>query len=240
MAMMEVPLNSWMLFEHAPRHFADTEIVTRTVAGDRHAYTYAEFGRRTRRLMRALDRLGVDRGERVATLAWNGYRHLECYFAIPCTARVLHTLNLRLSSDDLGFIITHADDRVILADADLLPLLEKVGDSGGLDRVRHVVVLGDEVPPTALAGVMSYEELIGAESDDYERIDIPESTALGLCYTSGTTGRPKGVVYTHRSTVLHSLVASSGLGVRIGPDDCVLPVVPMFHANAWGLPHAAT
>jgi fatty-acyl-CoA synthase len=240
MAMMDVPLNSWMLFEHAPRYFADTEIVTRTVAGDRHAYTYGDFGRRTRRLMHALDRLGIDRGERVATLAWNGYRHLECYFAVPCTARVLHTLNLRLSPEDLGFIISHADDRAILVDADLLPLLEKVAASGGLEGVRHVIVLDDEVPATSLPGVVAYEELIGAESDDYERIDIPESTPLGLCYTSGTTGRPKGVVYTHRSTLLHSLTASSGLGVRIGPDDCVLPVVPMFHANAWGLPHAAT
>ncbi len=240
MAMMDVPLNSWMLFEHAPRYFADTEIVSRTVTGERHSYTYAEFGRRTRRLMHALDRLGVGRGERVATLAWNGYRHLECYFAIPCTARVLHTLNLRLSPEDLGFIIGHADDRVILADADLLPLLEKVQSVGGLAGVRHVIVLGDRVPDTSVPGVLSYEELIGAEPDDYGRIDIPESTPLGLCYTSGTTGRPKGVVTTHRSTFLHSLAASSGLGVRIGPDDCVLPVVPMFHANAWGLPHAAT
>ncbi|MHB8329998.1 MAG: long-chain fatty acid--CoA ligase [Acidimicrobiales bacterium] len=240
MAMMDTQLNAWLLFGNAPRHFADTEVVTRLASGERHAYTYARFGRRTMQLMHALDRLGIDRGERVATLAWNGYRHLECYFAVPCTARVLHTLNLRLSPEDLAYIVGHADDRVVMVDADLVPLLEKVAAAGGLAKVSHIIVLGDDVPASSLSGLVAYEDLLADEPEDYPPLDIPESTPLGMCYTSGTTGRPKGVVYTHRSTFLHSLGASSGMGLRIGPDDCVLPVVPMFHANAWGVPHAAT
>lgn len=238
--MMDVQLNSWLLLSNAPRHFADTEIVTYLPSGDRHNYTYDDFGRRAMQLMHALDHLGLTRGERVATLAWNGYRHLEAYFAVPCTSRVLHTLNLRLSPEDLTYIIGHADDRAILVDSDLLPLLEKVATLGGLSKVEHVIVMGDTAPDTTLNGVEIYEDLLASQPDVYEPMDIPESTPLGMCYTSGTTGRPKGVVYSHRSTFLHSLGASSGLGLRIGPDDCVLPVVPMFHANAWGVPHAAT
>jgi fatty-acyl-CoA synthase len=240
MAMMDTQLNSWLLFANAPRHFAGTEVVSKLPSGAVHRYTYAEFGRRTMQLMHALDGLGIERGERVATLAWNGYRHLECYFAVPCTARVLHTLNLRLSPEDLAYIIGHADDRIVLADADLLPLLEKVQATGGLAKVSRVIVLGDSVPDTSLDNVVAYEELLSGRPEEYAPLDIPESTPLGMCYTSGTTGRPKGVVYTHRSTFLHSLGALSGMGLRIGPDDCVLPVVPMFHANAWGVPHAAT
>src|SRR5579884_2182832 len=240
MAMMDTQLNSWLLFANAPRHFGDTEVVTLLPSGERHRYTYADFGRRTMQLMHALDRLGLEPGDRVATLAWNGYRHLECYFAIPCTGRVLHTLNLRLSPEDLSYIIGHADDRAIFVDADLVPLLDKVEALGGLAKVRHVVVLGDTVPDSALEGLRCSEELIADEPEHYAPLDIAESAPLGTCYTSGTTGRPKGVVYTHRSTFLHSLGASSGMGLRIGPDDCVLPVVPMFHANAWGVPHAAT
>ena len=240
MAMMETPLNTWLLFGHAPRYFADTEVVTRFPDGRVHRYTYAEFARRAQQLMHALDRLGVAGGERVATLAWNGYRHLEAYWAVPCSGRVLHTLNLRLSPDDLAYIIGHADDRVILCDPDLLPLLEEVRDRGALAGVRHIVVLGDEVPDTSLPGVVAYEELIADLPDAYEPRDIDERSPLGLCYTSGTTGRPKGVVYTHRSTVLHAIAGSSPAAMNIGPGDCALPVVPMFHANAWGMPYTAT
>jgi fatty-acyl-CoA synthase len=233
---MSVQLTSWLLFQNAGSHFADTVIVSRTPEG-LHRTTFADFSRRTQQLMHALDALGLAAGEHVATLAWNHYRHLECYFAIPCTGRVVHTLNARLSSDDLGYIIQHADDRMIFVDPDLVPLLESVGPA--LDRVRHIVVLGDRLPPSSLANLIAYEDLIRDRPWVYPRREIDENAPLGLCYTSGTTGRPKGVVYTHRSTFLHSLVVTSMAGCAVGPQDAVFPVVPMFHANAWGLPYAA-
>lgn len=238
MAMMDVPLNAWLLFGHAARHFADTEVVTRRDPGEVHRYTYADFARRAQRLMHALDRLGAGDGERVATLGWNSYRHLECYFAVPCTGRVLHTLNARLSPAELGWIIADADDRVILADPDLLPVLEQVPEPG-LSRVRQIIVLSGAVPDSPLPGLIGYEELIADERADYPERPVDERAPLGLSYTSGTTGRPKGVLFTHRSTVLHSLAVTSGAGMSIGPQDCVLPVVPMYHASAWGMPHAS-
>ncbi|MGW5865222.1 long-chain fatty acid--CoA ligase [Streptomyces sp. NPDC055239] len=240
MTMMDTPLNTWLLFNHAPRYFHDTEVVTHRADGSVHRYTYADFGRRAQQLMHALDALGLDRDATVATLAWNGYRHLEAYWAIPCTGRVLHTLNLRLSPEDLAYVIGHADDSAILVDSDLIPLLEKVHARGGLKGVRCVVVLADEVPETTLPNVVAYEQLLAGRPEHYPPRDIDERSPLGLCYTSGTTGRPKGVVYTHRSTVLHAIAASSPAAMSIGPGDCVLPVVPMFHANAWGLPYTAT
>jgi fatty-acyl-CoA synthase len=227
--MMDVPLTGWQLFAHAGRHFADVEVVSRLPDGAIHRYNYADFSKRTQQLMHALDALGIERGERVGTLAWNHYRHLEAYFGVPCSGRVLHTLNLRLSSEELGYIIGHADDRVILVDPDLVPLLDKVRANGGLERVEHVVVLDD-----------AYEELIADQPDRYDPPEIDERAPFGMCYTSGTTGRSKGVVYTHRSTVLHALGVTSMAGGAVGSSDCVLSVVPMFHATAWGFPHAAT
>jgi fatty-acyl-CoA synthase len=188
--------------------------------------------------MHALDRLGIEPGEPVATLAWNGHRHLEAYFGVPCSRRVLHTLNLRLSIDDLEFIVNHAGDVAILVDPDLLPILEQL--AGRIPSVRHIVVLGDRVPASSLAGLIAYEDLIADEPTRYDEPDIDERSVLGLCYTSGTTGRPKGVAYTHRSCFLHALAVTSAAGMAVGPGDCVLPVVPMFHATAWGLPFAAT
>jgi acyl-CoA synthetase (AMP-forming)/AMP-acid ligase II len=238
-AMMDVPLGTWLLFANVERHFGATEVVTRLPSKDLHRYTLGEFARRSQRLMHALDRLGLDRGERVATLGWNTYRHLEAYFAVPNTERVLHTLNLRLSPEDLTYIIGHADDRAILVDPDLVPVLEKIGPEA-LAKVKHVVVMADEVPTdTSLEGLIAYEDLIADEPETYPRREIDERTPCGICYTSGTTGRPKGAVYTHRSTFLHSLAALTTAGMGFGPGDAVLPVVPMFHANAWGVPHAA-
>src|ERR1035437_2391509 len=209
-AMMDTQLNSWLLFAHAERHHGEVEIVSRLVSGEVHRYTYADYSRRTRQLMNALDGLGLAAGAPVATLAWNHHRHLECYFGIPCTGRLLHTLNVRLSPAELAYIIQDAGDRAILAD-----------------------------PDTSLDGVVAYEQLLAVQPTDYAERDIPESTPLGLCYTSGTTGRPKGVVYTHRSTFLHALAVTSAAAMSIGPSDCTLPLVPMFHAMAWGMPQAA-
>jgi fatty-acyl-CoA synthase len=235
--MMDTELNAWLLFDHSPRHAPDVELVSRSPAGALERRTYGEFGRRTQQLMHALDGLGMDRGERVATLAWNSSRHLEAYFAVPCTERVLHTLNIRVSPEELAYMLGDADDRAVLVDPDLLPLLEQAFEH--TPPVDHVIVLGAEVPDTSLPGVVAYEDLIADHPTHYPRRAIDEHQAMGLCYTSGTTGRPKGAVYTHRSTFLHTLAVTSHAGMSIGPGDAVLPQVPMFHANAWGLPYAA-
>ena len=237
--MQEFPLTLPHLFGRAERLFADKEIVT--VTGDgRERTTYGEWAERTRRLGGVLDALGVTDAGRVATFAWNTARHLELYFAAPCTGRVLHTLNIRLFPDQLVYIVNHAADEVIFVDRSLTPLLFPLVDR--FETVKHVIVIDDGVgdaPP--LGGgptVHDYETLLaGAPSADFAVDD--EWRAASMCYTSGTTGNPKGVVYTHRSTFLHTLGVMAAGSLGIDEPDRVLPVVPMFHANAWGLAHAA-
>ncbi len=229
-------LNLNQLFEHAVHYAADVPIVTRTAEGAIRRYGYAEFGRRVAQLMNALPRLDVGVGDVVATLAANSDKHLEAYFAVPCAGRVLHTLNPRLSGEDLAYTIEKANDKAIFTDPEMLPLLESISDR--LGDVRAVVVFG-EVPPTTLPNVVAYEELVNAEDDVYRPPAVDERSLLGICFTTGTTGRPKGVTYTHRSTVLHALTIATGAGMAIGPGDCTCAMVPMFHANCFGLPHAA-
>ncbi len=231
-------LNAWLLFEPGPTNCPDAEIVSRRPDGTIERRTYREVGLRTQQLMHALDGLGLDSSRPVATLAWNGASHLEAYLAVPCTGRILHTLNVRLSPEELAFILEDADDQAVLVDADFLPLLEQVQNL--VAEMPPIVVLDDAVPDTDLAGLIAYEDLLKGQPETYGRVDIAETEPMGLCHTSGTTGRPKGVVYTHRSTFLHALAVTSAAGMAIGPRDSVLPQVPMFHANAWGMPYAAS
>ncbi|MCU4187032.1 long-chain fatty acid--CoA ligase [Acidiferrimicrobium sp. IK] len=233
--MMDVPLSTWLLFTPT-RHHLHSEIVSRLPTGEIHRYHYGDFAFRAQQLMNALDTLGVERGAHVATLAWNDYRHLEAYFGVPCAGRVLHTLNVRLSADELAFVMNDADDRVVLVDRDFLPLLEQVLPE--VPGVQHVIVLGESTDG-APEGALAYESLLTAEPGTYPQVPIDERSPAGICYTSGTTGRAKGVVYSHRSTFLHALAGTSKAGLAIGPGDCVLPQVPMFHANAWGMPYAS-
>ncbi len=225
------------LFEHATRYAAEVPIVTRAADGTIRRYNYGNFGSRTARLINALPELGVEEGEVVATLASNSDRHLEAYFAVPCAGRVLHTLNPRLSSDDLAYTIEVAKDRAIFVDPEMLGLLEPIGDR--LTGLRAVVVLSDTIPDTSLPNLISYEQLLARHPDNYSPSEIDERSPLGICFTTGTTGRPKGVTYTHRSTVLHALTIATGAGMSLGPGDCTCAMVPMFHANCFGLPHAA-
>ncbi len=235
--MMDWPLTLHHFLDRSARLFPRKEIVTRTAAG-LHRYTYADFHRRVHRLAHALGRLGIGRGDRVATFAWNTHRHLEIYFAAPCMGAVLHTLNIRLAPDQLVYIINHAEDRVIFVDASLVPLLERIRDQ--IPTVKAFVVMGDAGPaPTALQPAFDYETLLEESPDaPYPWPRLDENAAAGMCYTSGTTGNPKGVVYSHRAIFLHSLALCLADTFGICERDVLMPVVPMFHANAWGLPFA--
>ena len=211
------------------------EIVTRRPDKSFHTHTYADFVSRSKKLAVALGNLGLEPGDRVGTLGWNTYQHLEAYFGVPSSGLVLHTLNPRLHEDDLAYIAGHAEDRVMLVDETLVPVFEKFRGRTG---VEHAVVVteGGDVPE----GMISYEDLIGSsEEEDFEYPDFDENQAAAMCYTSGTTGRPKGALYSHRSTVLHSMMVAMGNTFALSEADCVLPVVPMFHVNAWGLPFAS-
>jgi fatty-acyl-CoA synthase len=236
--MQDVPLNISHLFDRAERYHGHKEIVTATGTG-RERTTYAEWATRTRQLGGVLDQLGISAEGRVATFAWNTARHLELYFAAPCSGRVLHTLNIRLFPEQLTYIVNHADDEVIFVDRSLLALLAPLLPT--FERLRHLVLMDDGKGdiPDDLAGheLLNYEDLLAA-AQPVEWQPVDEHRAASMCYTSGTTGNPKGVVYTHRSTFLHTMgtMTVDSLGAR--ESDVMLPVVPMFHANAWGLAHA--
>jgi fatty-acyl-CoA synthase len=234
--MQDFPLTIAAIFRHGRSVFGESEVVTFEGESCRRA-SFAQVAERADRLASALTRLGIREGDRVGTFAWNTQEHLEAYLAVPSMGAVLHTLNLRLFPEQLTYIANHAEDRVILVDATLIPLLARV--AAELKTVEQFVVMG-EGDTSALGGnVLSYEELLAAESGEpYPYPDIDERSAAAMCYTSGTTGNPKGVVYSHRSTYLHSMAAGSGTTFGLTERDRILPIVPMFHANAWGLPYA--
>jgi len=243
--MMDVPLTIGWLMRYGTSVYGEHEVVTATEDGTRRR-SYAEVGRRAAQLAGALRRLGVDGDQRVGTLMWNNAEHLEAYLAVPSMGAVLHTLNLRLDPGQLGYIAQHAEDHVIIVDATLVPLLAKV--LRAISSVRHVVVT---LPPDRTAAaditvleaegrsVHSYEDLLAAEPESFDWPELDERAAAAMCYTSGTTGNPKGVVYSHRSAYLHSMGVCMGNTFGLSERDRVLPVVPMFHANAWGLAYAA-
>ncbi|GLY78416.1 fatty acid--CoA ligase [Actinoallomurus iriomotensis] len=237
--MQDYPLTISSIRRYGTEVFGHSEVATFTGDGVRRT-SYAELGRRAARLANALRDLGIDADQRVATFQWNTTEHLEAYLAIPSMGAVMHTLNVRLSADQLVYIADHAEDEVVIVSGSLVPLLAPVLPK--MATVRHVVVIGDaDLSALASSGktLHSYEELLAAASDTYDWPEIDERQAAAMCYTSGTTGNPKGVVYSHRSAYLHSMAACTGNAFALSAADRVLPVVPMFHANAWGLPYAA-
>lgn len=233
--MMNYQLTLPAILKHAEQLFKTREIVTRLPDKTLHRYTYADFVSRAKKLAVALKKLGVQPGDRVATLCWNHYQHLEAYFGIPSGEAVLHTLNLRLSPDDLTYIVNHASDKVIIVDKSLLPLLQKFQEN---IQTQIIIVISSD--GQAVEGTFDYEQLLGeAAENEFVYPEFGENTAAAICYTSGTTGRPKGALYSHRALVLHSMAAALPDLLNLSQKDTLVPVVPMFHANAWGLPYSA-
>jgi fatty-acyl-CoA synthase len=229
--MMDYPLTLTHLLERAAKLFPKKEIASRMPDGSMHRYSYADYHGRVHRLAHVLERLGIGQGDRVGTLCWNSFRHLELYYAVPCYGAVLHTLNLRLAADQLAFIINHAEDRVIFCDHSLLAVLEPIRDQ--LKTVRHIIVLPDDGPG-------EYEEMLAeAPATPFPWPQLDENTACATCYTSGTTGNPKGVLYSHRAIFLHSFGLAMKDTFALSEADIVAQFVPMFHANGWGVPFAA-
>jgi fatty-acyl-CoA synthase len=238
--MMDTQLTLTGFLKRAERYFPNKQIISRTSPTTTHRIFFKDYVKRTHKLADALSKLGMTRGTKVGTFAWNHHRHLEAYFAIPCSGAILHTINIRLAPEHIIYIINHAEDEILLIDGDLFPLVEPA--LGHLKTVKHVIVMSDDtaVPESSFPNVYSYEQLL-AEADDNFVFpdDLDEAMEAGMCYTSATTGMPKGVVYTHRSIVLHSLALGLAESFGLKESDIALPVVPMFHVNAWGFPFAA-
>ena len=229
------------LLSHAERHHPDGEIVSRRIEGDIHRCTYKTLAQRARQVAQWLDADDVGFGHRVATLAWNGYRHLELYYGVSGSGRVLHTLNPRLHPDQMAWIINHAQDTVLCFDVGFLPIIQAIHQKCPSVRLFVALCDSDALPQgSGISNLLSYEACIGAQSGRYEWPEFDEQAASSLCYTSGTTGHPKGVLYSHRSTILHAMSAALPDALNLSARDAVLPVVPMFHVNAWGLPYCAT
>ncbi|AJG19641.1 3-(methylthio)propionyl-CoA ligase [Cupriavidus basilensis] len=236
--MMSEPLLISSIIKHAARHYGGTEIVSRRTEGDLHRYTYRDCELRSRKLAQAIAALGVQSGDRVGTLAWNGYRHLEIYYGVSGSGAVCHTVNPRLFPEQVAYIINHAEDQYVFFDATFLPLVE--GVAAHCPGVKGWVMMSDRshMPAQAKVPLLCYEDLIDAQDGNYTWPQFDENTASSLCYTSGTTGNPKGALYSHRSTVLHSYASALPDALGCSARDVILPVVPMFHVNAWGLPYS--
>lgn len=237
--MMQTPLILSTFITRAERFFPNKMIISRTGEQRIQRFTYREWAKRTRKLSNALTELGMGHGTKVGTFAWNHHRHLEAYFGVPCTGAVLHMINIRLSPEHIMYIINHAEDEILLVDEEFFPHLEKMAPM--LKTVKHFVVMSDskEIPETTLENVHSYEALLEKASDEYDYPeDLDENTPAGLCYTSATTGQPKGVIYSHRGLVLHSYALGLSDAMGLCERDVAMSIVPMFHANAWGIPFA--
>ena len=237
--MMDRQLLIIDILRHARRNHPNVEIVSETVEGGRHRYTYTDAYKRTAQLAHALTALGAEPGDRIGTLAWNTYRHFEIYFATAGTGTVVHTINPRLFPEQLVYVINHAEDRWLFLDTSFIPLVEKLKDQ--LPSIEGYVILCDRehMPETNLPNALCYEDLLAAQEEEYDWAELDEHSASGLCYTSGTTGNPKGVLYTHRGVVLHTMAFGFPDAASCSMHDVVFPVVPMFHVNAWGSTHAA-
>jgi 3-(methylthio)propionyl---CoA ligase len=237
--MQDWPLLVPTILEHACTYHGDREIISRTIEGPIHRHSYRDLARRARKLASALEKFGVKQGDILGTMAWNGYRHMEIWYGLMGNGGIVHTLNPRLFADQLAYIINHAEDQYIFLDLTFVPLMEALQDR--LPQVKGFILMTDEdhMPETSLKNPLCYEQFIATGDDDYHWPEFDENTACGLCYTSGTTGNPKGVLYSHRSNVLHALTTNGADALGLKSQDSVMAVVPMFHANAWSLVFSA-
>jgi acyl-CoA synthetase (AMP-forming)/AMP-acid ligase II len=237
--MMSQPLLISSIIDYAAKHYGTSEIVSRRIEGDLHRYTYRDCRQRACQLANALHSMGVKIGDRVATLAWNGYRHMEAYYAVSGSGAVLHTINPRLHPEQIAYIANHAEDQVLLFDLTFLPLIEAVAAHCKTVKAWVLMCDADRMPKeTKIPNLVCYEDVVASASSAYEWPLFDENSAATLCYTSGTTGNPKGALFSHRSTVLHAYASAMPNALNVSATDTVLPVVPMFHVNAWGLPYS--